>query len=83
MLPGKLKGIEAELEGPSSVHVSWEGPDKNDGGPIKGYKIMYWDKPESTETIPVGSDVSFNLSFFLLRIKLHSFDYQTKVKLPH
>ena len=73
MLPGKLKGIEAELEGPSSVHVSWEGPDKNDGGPIKGYKIMYWDKPESTETIPVGSDVSLYFSYFSHLIKLQSF----------
>ena len=75
MLPGKLKGIEAELEGPSSVHVSWEGPDKNDGGPIKGYKIMYWDKPESTETIPVGSDVSLILSYLLHPFKKYSFVY--------
>ena len=57
VLPGKLEKFESELRGPSTIKIEWMAP--TSGGPVHGYKIMYWDSPESLMTIPVDKDVSF------------------------
>ena len=56
VLPGKVEDIEAELNGPSAINVSWKKPEE--GGPVDGYKVLYWDKPESVKTAEVDKDVS-------------------------
>ena len=62
VLPGKVDDIEAELNGPSAINVSWKKPEE--GGPVDGYKILYWDKPESVKTAEVEKEVSFYKIFF-------------------
>ena len=56
VLPGKVEDIEAELNGPSAINVSWKKPEE--GGPVDGYKVLYWDKPESVKTAEVEKEVS-------------------------
>ena len=55
MLPGKVEKFDAELKTPSSILMSWKKPEL--GGPVHGYTIMYWDKPESMIEVSVGEDV--------------------------
>ena len=56
VLPGAVVDFEADLRGPSSIMMKWGIPEN--GGPIHGYTITYWDKPESTIEVNVGEDVS-------------------------
>ena len=55
VLPGKVKDLSAELESPTSIHVAWKKPEE--GGPITGYKFMYWDRPEEIIAANVDHDV--------------------------
>lgn len=56
VLPGRLTVLEAALDGPSSIHVSWQEP--SEGGPIEGYNICYWSSLDTVTDIPVDNDVS-------------------------
>ena len=45
------------------INVKWEKPEQ--GGPIDGYKVIFWDKPGEEKTVSVDPDVSFLcLGFF-------------------
>ena len=57
MLPGAVSNLEGELASPSSIQVKWAEPEE--GGPIDGYKIIYWKPNQDPEVIPVDKDVSF------------------------
>ena len=48
--------MEGELASPSSIQVKWAEPEE--GGPIDGYKIIYWKPNQDPQVIPVDKDVS-------------------------
>lgn len=52
-----MKSLKGELKGPSVINVKWEKPEQ--GGPIDGYKVIFWDKPGDEKTVSVDPDVSF------------------------
>ena len=70
VLPGPVLDFKASLSSPQTITTSWKKPET--GGPVTGYRISYWDKPENVKQLELDSDVSnyeiknFFLQFFFV-----------------
>ena len=56
VLPGMVRNFGATLKDDCAIEMRWEKPQT--GGPVEGYKLLYWDKPGSVNEATVDEDVS-------------------------
>ena len=62
VLPGPVDSFKAELSSVNSVLVGWKAPTK--GGPIDGYKIIYYADSKDPIVNEVPKDVCY-VPYFL------------------